>query len=109
MSEDLKETFDVIQGIFNRCINHAYITLVNSLSVKLNYLGVEQSAELEKQEYLRISDELMQLYLRNVVLTEISEYFSSSDFLWESGFFELMKPEEKRKYLMFSVTSCENY
>ncbi len=107
MSENLKETFDSIQGIFNRCINHAYITLVNSLSAKFSYLSVEQSAELEKQEYLRISDELMQLYMRNVVLTEISEYFSSSDFFWESGFFELMKPVEKRKYLSFSATSFD--
>lgn len=107
MSENLKETFDSIQGIFNRCVNHAYITLVNSLSAKFSYLSVEQSAKLEKQEYLRISDELMQLYMRNVVLTEISEYFSSSDFFWESGFFELMKPVEKRKYLSFSVTSFD--
>lgn len=107
MSENLKETFDSIQGIFNRCINHVYITLVNSLSTKFSYLGVEQSEEIEKQEYLRTSDELMQLYMRNAVLAEISNYFSSSDFFWESGFYELMKPNEKKKYLLFSVASFD--
>lgn len=86
MSENLKETFDNIQGVFNCCINYSYIILVNGLSTKFSYLDTVLLEELEKQEYLRISDELMQLYMHNAVLSEISNYFSSSDFFWESSF-----------------------
>ena len=107
MSENLKETFDNIQGVFNCCINYSYIILVNGLSTKFSYLDTVLLEELEKQEYLRISDELMQLYMHNAVLSEISNYFSSSDFFWESSFYESMKPDEKRKYLTFSVTSFD--
>lgn len=76
MSENLKETFDNIQGVFNCCINYSYIILVNGLSTKFSYLDTVLLEELEKQEYLRISDELMQLYMHNAVLSEISNYFS---------------------------------
>ncbi|WP_455640952.1 hypothetical protein [Parabacteroides sp.] len=105
MSDNLKETFDSIQGLFNRCINHAYITLVNGLSAKFSYLSFEQSEELEKQEYLRATDELTQLYMRNAAITDISNYFTSSDFFWDSNFYELLRADEKRKYLAFSVNS----
>lgn len=105
MSDNLKETFDSIQGLFNRCINHAYITLVNGLSAKFSYLSLEQSEELEKQEYLRATDELTQLYMRNAAITDISNYFTSSDFFWDSNFYELLRTDEKRKFLAFSVNS----
>lgn len=105
MSDNLKETFDSIQGLFNRCINHAYITLVNGLSAKFTYLSLEQSEELEKQEYLRATDELTQLYMRNAAIIDISNYFTSSDFFWDSNFYELLRADEKRKYLAFSVNS----
>lgn len=107
MSDNLKETFDSIQGLFNRCINHAYITLVNGLSAKFSYLSLEQSEELEKQEYLRATDELTQLYMRNAAITDISNYFTSSDFFWDSNFYELLRADEKRKYLAFSVNSFD--
>ena len=105
MSDNLKETFDSIQGLFKRCVNHAYITLVNGLSAKFSYLSLEQSEELEKQEYLRATDELTQLYMRNAAITDISNYFTSSDFFWDSNFYELLIADEKRKYLAFSVNS----
>lgn len=105
MSDNLKETFDSIQGLFNRCVNHAYITLVNGLSAKFSYLSLEQSEELEKQEYLRATDELTQLYMRNAAITDISNYFTSSDFFWDSNFYELLRADEKRRYLAFSVNS----
>lgn len=107
MSDNLKETFDSIQGLFNRCINHAYITLVNGLSAKFSYLSFEQSEELEKQEYLRATDELTQLYMRNAAIIDMSNYFTSSDFFWDSNFYELLRADEKRKYLAFSVNSFD--
>lgn len=107
MSDNLKEAFDSIQGLFNRCVNHAYITLVNGLSAKFSYLSLEQSEELEKQEYLRATDELTQLYMRNAAITDISNYFTSSDFFWDSNFYELLRADEKRKYLAFSVNSFD--
>lgn len=97
--EELKVKFDHIQGIFNRCINHAYQIITDSIATKSEYLSREQADELEKQEYIRTADELAQLYIRYSVLDDIQNFYSIPDFFWESGFYEALKPDEKRKYL----------
>ena len=61
--EELKVKFDHIQGIFNRCINHAYQIITDSIVAKSEYLNREQADELEQQEYIRTTDELAQLYI----------------------------------------------
>ena len=55
--EELKVKFDHIQGIFNRCINHAYQIITDSIVAKSEYLNREQADELEQQEYIRTTDE----------------------------------------------------
>lgn len=97
--EELKVKFDHIQGIFNRCINHAYQIITDSIAAKSKYLNCEQADELERQEYIRTADELAQLYIRYSVLNDIQNFYSIPDFFWESGFYEALKPDEKRKYL----------
>lgn len=97
--EELKVKFDYIQGIFNRCINHAYQIITDSIAAKSEYLNREQADELEQQEYIRTTDELAQLYIRYSVLDDIQNFYSIPDFFWESGFYEALKPDEKRKYL----------
>lgn len=97
--EELKVKFDHIQGIFNRCINHAYQIITDSIAAKSEYLSREQADELERQEYIRTADELEQLYIRYSVLDDIQNFYSIPDFFWESGFYEALKPNEKRKYL----------
>lgn len=105
--EELKVKFDHIQGIFNRCINHAYQIITDSTTAKSEYLSREQADELEQQEYIRTADELAQLYIRYSVLDDIQNFYSISDFFWESGFYEALKPDEKRKYLLFSPLSFD--
>ncbi len=105
--EELKVKFDHIQGIFNRCINHAYQIITDSIVVKSEYLSREQAGELEQQEYIRIADELAQLYIRYSVLGDIQNFYSIPDFFWESGFYEALKPDEKRKYFLFSPFSFD--
>ena len=105
--EELKVKFDHIQGIFNRCINHAYQIITDSIVAKSEYLSREQADELEQQEYIRTADELAQLYIRYSVLDDIQNFYSVSDFFWESGFYEALKPDEKRKYLLFSPLSFD--
>ena len=105
--EELKVKFDHIQGIFNRCINHAYQIITDSTTAKSEYLSREQADELEQQEYIRTADELAQLYIRYSVLDDIQNFYSVSDFFWESGFYEALKPDEKRKYLLFSPLSLD--
>lgn len=95
----MKVKFDHIQGIFNRCINHAYQIITDSIVAKSEYLNREQADELEQQEYIRTTDELAQLYIRYSVLDDIQNFYSIPDFFWESGFYEALKPDEKRKYL----------
>lgn len=48
--EELKVKFNYIQGIFNRCINHAYQIITDSIVAKSEYLNREQADELEQQE-----------------------------------------------------------
>ena len=105
--EELKVKFDHIQSIFNRCINHAYQIITDSIAAKSEYLSREQADELEQQEYIRTTDELAQLYIRYSVLDDIQNFYSIPDFFWESGFYEALKPDEKRKYLLFSPLSFD--
>lgn len=97
--EELKVKFNYIQGIFNRCINHAYQIITDSIVAKSEYLNREQADELEQQEYIRTTDELAQLYIRYSILDDVQNFYSIPDFFWESGFYEALKPDEKRKYL----------
>ena len=96
--EELKVKFDYIQGIFNRCINYACQILIDSIIVKVRYLNGEQADELERQEYIHAVNELAQLYIRYSALNDIQNFYSVPDFFWESGFYEALKPDEKRKY-----------
>lgn len=105
--EELKAKFDYIQGMFNRCISHACQILIDSITVKSRYLNREQADELERQEYIHAVDELSQLYIRYSALNDIPNFYSASDFFWESGFYEALKPDEKRKYLLFSPLSFD--
>lgn len=105
--EELKVKFDYIQGMFNRCISHACQILIDSITVKSRYLNQEQADELERQEYIHAVDELSRLYIRYSALNDIQNFYSASDFFWESGFYEALKPDEKRKYLLFSPLSFD--
>ena len=104
---EFKAKFDNIQRLFDRCINHAYETLERSIYMKSQYLNMEQVEELEGQEYIRAADELASLYMSSSVLSEIQSCYFINDFFWESGFYEALKPDEKRKYLLFSPLSFD--
>ena len=104
---ELKIKFDHIQGIFNRCINHASQVMIDGIASKSLYFDEEQADKLEQQEYVRTADELVQLYIRYSVLNEIQYFYSVSDFFWESGFYESLKSDEKRKYMSFNPLSFD--
>ena len=104
---ELKIKFDHIQGIFNRCINHASQVMIDSIASKSLYFDEEQADKLEQQEYVRTADELVQLYIRYSVLNDIQYFYSVSDFFWESGFYESLKSDEKRKYMSFNPLSFD--
>ena len=104
---ELKIKFDHIQGIFNRCINHASQVMIDNIASKSLYFDAEQADKLEQQEYVRTTDELVQLYIRYSVLNDIQYFYSVSDFFWESGFYESLKSDEKRKYMSFNPLSFD--
>lgn len=104
---ELKIKFDHIQGIFNRCINHASQVMIDGIASKSLYFDEEQADKLEQQEYVRTADELVQLYIRYSVLNDIQYFYSVSDFFWESGFYESLKSYEKRKYMSFNPLSFD--
>lgn len=105
--EELKIKFDHIQGIFNRCINHASQVMIDGIASKSLYFDEEQADKLEQQEYVRTADELVQLYIRYSVLNDIQYFYSVSDFFWESVFYESLKSDEKRKYMSFNPLSFD--
>mgnify|MGYP006346398391 CR=1 FL=1 len=76
--EELKIKFDHIQGIFNRCINHASQVMIDNIASKSLYFDAEQADKLEQQEYVRTTDELVQLYIRYSVLNDIQYFYSVS-------------------------------
>lgn len=104
---ELKPKFDGLQELFNRCISHAFRVLTDRITAKSAYLDREQTEELERQEYIRIADELAQLYLRYSVLSDIRNCYSDPAFFWEGGVFESLSSGEKKKYLAFSVVSFD--
>lgn len=104
---ELKIKFDHIQGIFNRCINHASQVMIDGIASKSLYFDEEQADKLEQQEYVRTADELVQLYIRYSVLNDIQYFYSVSDFFWKSGFYESLKSDEKRKYMSFNPLSFD--
>lgn len=104
---ELKIKFDHIQGIFNRCINHASQVMIDGIASKSLYFDEEQADKLEQQEYVRTADKLVQLYIRYSVLNDIQYFYSVSDFFWESGFYESLKSDEKRKYMSFNPLSFD--
>lgn len=104
---ELKIKFDHIQGIFNRCINHASQVMIDGIASKSLYFDEEQADKLEQQEYVRTADELVQLYIRYSVLNDIQYFYSVSDFFWESGFYESLKSDKKRKYMSFNPLSFD--
>lgn len=107
IERELKIKFDHIQGIFNRCINHASQVMIDGIASKSLYFNEEQADKLEQQEYVRTADELVQLYIRYSVLNDIQYFYSVSDFFWESGFYESLKSDEKRKYMSFNPLSFD--
>ena len=104
---ELKIKFDHIQGIFNRCINHASQVMIDGIASKSLYFDEEQADKLEQQEYVRTADELVQLYIRYSVLNDIQYFYSVSDFFWESCFYESLISDEKRKYMSFNPLSFD--
>lgn len=104
---ELKQQFNGIQELFNRCINPAYRVLTDCITAKSAFLGRDEAYELERQEYIRTMDELAALYLRFSVLSDIRSCYSAPEFFWESTFFEALKGDEKKKYLAFPVTTFD--
>lgn len=96
--EELKVKFDHIQGIFNRCINHAYQIIADSIAAKSEYLSHEQADELEQQEYIRTADELAQLYIRYSLFLHIDGQ-SISDWFKEqlNKFCRNIQPGQEQK------------
>ena len=94
---EFKAKFDNIQRLFDRCISHAYETLERNIYMKSQYLNTEQVEELEGKEYIHNADELASLYMSYSVLSEMQRCYFIHDFFWESGFYEALKPDEKRK------------
>ena len=100
---ELKSRFGDIQCIFNRCIGHAYRVLVDGFAAK----SVRPDEDPGRKEYLRVEDELAQIYLHHSALYDLRTYFGDPDFFWKSGIYEALSSEKKKRYLSFPAVSFD--
>jgi len=95
-----------IQNRLNDCINHDLKSLKDSLSLKLQYLNLEQRKTFLHQEMFQVTDTLVQLR-KSEVIDSLFEYTDNPDFLWESTFIESLSSGEKKKYSNFDLLSFD--
>lgn len=98
----LEDIFKNIQRYADDCINDTYETLTQSFSFKSEYLDKQQLNTFLEQEFFKVADELSTLRTNHTILKSIINYMDAPDFLWESGFIEILNPDERKKYRRFS-------
>lgn len=106
-NEAFKASFDRIQHIFDLCIVPTYKALVERVFLNSRYYGMQEMIEFEKQEYKRISKELIEIHVSNPVLVDLRRYYAVPEFFWESALFEYLQPADKRKYRTYIHTQFD--
>lgn len=98
----VEAAFKKIQQYTDECINHTYQTLTQSFFFKSEYLDEHQLNMILEQEIFKIIDDITNLRANHKILKSIVEFTNMRDFLWESGFIEMLTSDEIRKYIHFS-------
>lgn len=106
MENYIETNFREIQKILDSCIAHDYKTKVDELFLKREYLTQAQLKDYLRQEIFRVTENIVTIQQKYRVLQYIVLDINIPDFLWESSFFEVLNPDEKRKYVGFR---CSNF
>lgn len=106
--EDFRETnFKKIQQLLDKCVAHEYGMKTNALALKREYLTEAQMKDYIRQEIFNVTENLVSLCQKNRALHNIRFDILMPDFLWESGFFENLSFDERKKYISFQCSSFD--
>ena len=106
--KQIELTFQNIQKRMDSFISDDLMRLIDSIRPKIDYLDKEQWEEFQKNEIIKVTDEISSLMHKyNKILKTIQPTFNIKNFLWNSSFYEVLNVEEKYLYIGFDALTLE--
>ena len=107
METHMENNFREIQKILDSCIAHDYKTKVDALFLKREYLTQVQLKDYLRQEIFRVTENIVAIQQKYRVVRNIVLDMDIPDFLWESGYFEDLNSDERKKYIGFRCSDFD--
>ena len=107
MENHIETNFREIQKILDSCIAHDYKTKVDALFLKREYLTQAQLKDYLRQEIFRVTENIVAIQQKYRVVRNIVLDMYIPDFLWESGYFEDLNSDERKKYIGFRCSDFD--
>ena len=107
MENHMENNFREIQKILDSCIVHDYKTKVDALFLKREYLTQVQLKDYLRQEIFRVTENIVAIQQKYRVVRNIVLDMDIPDFLWESGYFEDLNSNERKKYIAFRCSDFD--
>lgn len=107
MENHMENNFREIQKILDSCIAHDYKTKVDALFLKREYLTQAQLKDYLRQEIFRVTENIVAIQQKYRVVRNIVLDMDIPDFLWESGYFEDLNSDERKKYISFRCSDFD--
>ena len=107
MENHMENNFREIQKILDSCIAHDYKTKVDALFLKREYLTQAQLKDYLRQEIFRVTENIVAIQQKFRVVRNIVLDMDIPDFLWESGYFEDLTSDERKKYIAFRCSDFD--
>ncbi|MGJ0731269.1 hypothetical protein ACR75L_01630 [Phocaeicola dorei] len=107
MENHIETNFREIQKILDSCIAHDYKTKVDALFLKREYLTQAQLKDYLRQEIFRVTENIVAIQQKYCVVRNIVLDMDIPDFLWESGYFEDLNSDERKKYIGFRCSDFD--
>lgn len=107
MENHIETNFREIQKILDSCIAHDYKTKVDALFLKREYLTQAQLKDYLRQEIFRVTENIVAIQQKFRVVRNIVLDMDIPDFLWESGYFEDLNSDERKKYIGFRCSDFD--
>ena len=107
MENHIETNFREIQKILDSCVSHGYKTKVDALFLKREYLTQAQLKDYLRQEIFRVTENIVAIQQKYRVVRDIVQDMDVLDFLWESGYFEDLNSNERKKYIAFRCSDFD--
>ena len=107
MENYIETNFREIQKILDSCIAHDYKIKIDALFLKREYLTQAQLKDYLRQEIFRVTENIVAIQQKYRVVRNIVLDMDIPDFLWESGFFEDLDFDERKKYIGFCCSDFD--